>query len=315
MVEHLLRGFAPELAEHLEFASLRQLSANWTTPAEQRQGDDTWRVWYADACGRSVVVLVEFQSTVDRGMAARVASYKSMAYDRLRRQGEIDPDGRQRMLAVVIHAGPDRWTASGAAVGVLVSDAGEPLQQWDEYLCLDARRLPVEHLPDGNPTATVLAMEAARSVSEALDLLRSMATWLPEVMGTERAWKLMDAVAEWLLSTLPRRFPDAPSRKAMLRNWTGSNEEKRHMTTLPQRIAEWGDERQQAGWEEGRQAGREEARALLCRQATHKFDAATGQELDRRLRAVSNPERLSEVGAWIIECPTSTELLARVGLP
>ncbi len=87
------------------------------------------------------------------------------------------------------------------------------------------------------------------------------------------------------------------------------------MTTLPQRIAEWGDERQQAGWEEGRQAGQEEARALLCRLATHKFDAATGQELDRRLRAVSNPERLSEVGAWIIECPTSAELLARVGLP
>ncbi len=99
------------------------------------------------------------------------------------------------------------------------------------------------------------------------------------------------------------------------------------MTTLPQRIAEWGDERQQAGWEEGRQAGQEEAReeargevrkekrALLCHLATHKFDAATGQELDRRLRAVSNSERLSEVGAWITECPTSAELLARIGLP
>ena len=58
--------------------------------------------------------------------------------------------------------------------------------------------------------------------------------------------------------------------------------------------------------------GRAEERALLCRQAERKFDAATARRLAAALEDVADAGRLAEVGDWIIECGTAAELLARV---
>ena len=57
---------------------------------------------------------------------------------------------------------------------------------------------------------------------------------------------------------------------------------------------------------------RHEVRALLCRQAGRKFDAAAAEELAAALGGVTDPDRLARVGGWIIECATGSELLARV---
>ena len=58
--------------------------------------------------------------------------------------------------------------------------------------------------------------------------------------------------------------------------------------------------------------GRAEERALLCRQAERKFDAATARRLAAALEDVADAGRLAEVGDWIIECGTAADLLARV---
>ena len=58
--------------------------------------------------------------------------------------------------------------------------------------------------------------------------------------------------------------------------------------------------------------GRSEERALLCRLAARKFDAGAAQRLAAALAEVADPERLAEVGDWIIECRTEADLLARV---
>ena len=66
------------------------------------------------------------------------------------------------------------------------------------------------------------------------------------------------------------------------------------------------------GIERGRAEGLAEERALLCRQAARKFGAGTGERLTGLLDGLTDPERLAEVGEWIIECETGTELLGRV---
>ena len=66
------------------------------------------------------------------------------------------------------------------------------------------------------------------------------------------------------------------------------------------------------GRAQGVEQGRDEERALLCRQAARKFDAAAGEKLAAALAGVADPERLGRVGDWIIECATASELLARV---
>ena len=58
--------------------------------------------------------------------------------------------------------------------------------------------------------------------------------------------------------------------------------------------------------------GRAEGRALLCRLVARKFDDDVARRLAAVLAEVVDPERLAQVGDWIIECGTATELFARV---
>ena len=76
---------------------------------------------------------------------------------------------------------------------------------------------------------------------------------------------------------------------------------------LEEQVREW----TQQWFEEGREAGRAEERALLCRLTARKFDAATAERLSGVLNGLADPERLAEVGEWIIECETGAELLDR----
>ena len=90
---------------------------------------------------------------------------------------------------------------------------------------------------------------------------------------------------------------------------------------LAERVQEWIEEWLREGREQGLQQGREqgleqgraEERVLLCRQASRKFGAETGERLSGLLARLTDPDRLAEVGGWIIECGTGAELLDRTG--
>ena len=97
-----------------------------------------------------------------------------------------------------------------------------------------------------------------------------------------------------------------------------TQEEMRKM--LAEQAQEWQtrsrEKGRRAGLPVGRVEGREEAwaeqRTLLCRQAARKFDAAIVDRLAVRLVGIPEPERLAEVGEWLIECDHGEELLKRV---
>ena len=77
---------------------------------------------------------------------------------------------------------------------------------------------------------------------------------------------------------------------------------------LAETVREWTEP-----WvEQGIEKGRAEERALLCRQAARKFEAAAGEQLAVALADVTDPVRLAQVGEWIIECGTAVELFARL---
>ena len=89
---------------------------------------------------------------------------------------------------------------------------------------------------------------------------------------------------------------------------------------LAEQVQEWTEEWVEEGREQGIAQGREqgiaqgraEERALLCRQAERKFDAATARRLAATLEDVADPGRLTEVRDWIIDCGTGADLLARI---
>ena len=78
---------------------------------------------------------------------------------------------------------------------------------------------------------------------------------------------------------------------------------------LRESVNEW-----TAKWrEEGRIVGRVEGQAaVICRQTARKFGPETADRLAERLAEISDPERLGEVGEWLLEYDSGEELLDRV---
>ena len=67
------------------------------------------------------------------------------------------------------------------------------------------------------------------------------------------------------------------------------------------------------GMAHGRTEGLERERALLLRQARRRFGAAVSEALSELIKGVEDPDRLAEVGDWIVDCATGGELLKRAG--
>ena len=94
--------------------------------------------------------------------------------------------------------------------------------------------------------------------------------------------------------------------------------------TLVERVAEWPKQWLREGLEQGLEQGREQGleqgreqglaheRALLRRQAAARFGEDTAGRLSEALAQVADPERLAEVGEWLVRCDTGAELLAHV---
>ena len=109
MVRDLLAGFVSgeEVAE-LDLSTLERWPASQVGDTlRERHQDRVWRVRYRHRW-LYVLVLLEFQSTVDRTMAVRVLSYAALLYqDLLRTSAKPLP----AVLPIVLHHGPGRWSA------------------------------------------------------------------------------------------------------------------------------------------------------------------------------------------------------------
>ena len=112
--------------------------------------------------------------------------------------------------------------------------------------------------------------------------------------------------------------------------------------TLAERAAEWSNQWVRQGIEEGLERGLEKGleqglergieqglergitqgleqglaheRALLRRMAASRFGVDTAERLSAVIADTTNPERLAEVGEWLVRCETGHEFLARVAL-
>ena len=142
--------------------------------------DAVWRARYRDGSGRSLVVFLEFQSTVDTGMARRSLHTVGMAWERMRRAGTLDADRRLRSLFVVVHSGRLPWAAAGAADRVDVSAAGEVVSPTSApYVALDARRHPRDHLPTRNLVSVLFELNGIEAAADAAAPLVALGGWLP----------------------------------------------------------------------------------------------------------------------------------------
>ena len=305
MVEDLLRVLVTsDWLDEADFATLTKLSAEYVSDdLRRRYGDTVWRL----RVGRGwlhVLVLLEFQSRDDPDMALRILEYTALLYRELRRNEALAPDGlRPPVLPVVIYNGAPRWTAA-LEVTELVSPVGpslSPYQPSQRYLLLDERNVEEDDLPSRNLMKAVVGLEQSRSMADLLRVVVALQEWL----RYPRDGELMRAFAEWV-RRLGKRL--APAGAGELPP-AGTLEEVR--MTLEERVSQWPKEWLEQGLRKGVEQGLEHERALLCRQAASRFGADTSEPLSAALARISDPDRLSDIGDWLVRCDTGEEFLAR----
>ena len=310
MVEDLLRGFAArEWSGDLDFASLTPLPASFVSgDLRQRHGDLVWSVRFRDDRRLYVVLLLEFQSAVDRSMAVRMLTYTGLLYEKLIADGVLREHGAlPPVLPIVIYSGRRPWTAPVDVAKLIAPGGGRALrrhQPSERYFLLDERRAGGADLPSGNLVSSLVALRAAPD----RERVQAVLDGLIELLRGQDDEELEAAFREWVNQVLvPRHFrgsaSDPPPRLEEVR------------TMLTDNLAEWPAKLVEQGIEQGIEQGREEERALLCRQAARKFDAGAGRRLAAALAGVADADRLAEVGDLIIECGTATELFARLPGP
>ena len=263
-----------------------------------------------------LLLLLEFQSTVDRYMAVRVLSYTAQTFLKLIRGGQLAADGLlPPLLPVVIYSGSGRWSAPREA-SELVAEAGSglaPFQPRQRYLLLDQGAVDEDTLPSGNllsaqiglGRASVPGMSAALGRVEALlegpghaTLRRAFAEMARQLVGRSRA------------------ASSQPGLAAALRSLAQAGDLNAMASTLGENIDEYVEQRSESAFKQGieesleRELRRE--RAMLSRQAARKFDAETVARFAALLEGIDDPERFADIGEDLMDCATGAELLARV---
>ena len=254
------------------------------------------------------MLLLEFQSAVDRALAVRMLTYTGLLYEKLIGEGELRAHGAlPPVLPVVIYNGRGPWSAA-VEVADLIAPVEPALARHQpslRYFLLDEGRAERGGLPPGNLVSALIALEANRDRERLPALLDELIVLLREQDDEE----LTNAFAAWARQALVPR-----GRRAEVPESLQGLKEVRTMLaeTVREWAAPWVEKGREEGLEKGREEGLEQGRALLCRQAALKFDAAAGRRLAEALADVGDADRLAEVGGWIIECRTPAELFARL---
>ena len=202
MVRHLLTGFAPGgLAGELDLETLERWPDSHVSEELRRRYQD--RVWRVRRRGRGqwlyVLVLLEFQASVDRTMAVRILAYTGLLYEDLLLDGARDP--LPPVLPIVLYHGRKRWTAP-EEVAELCAPAGEllaPYQPSQRYFLLATRDYTEASLPVGrNLVSALIRLQTSRRPDEAEAAVVALDEWLsaPQSEGLRRAF------AEWIRRVL-----------------------------------------------------------------------------------------------------------------
>ena len=307
VVKDMLRGFMPpNLAGAFDFESLEQLSAQYVDDdMRQNRGDMVWRIRFRYGESEEwlyLLLLLEFQSTVDRNMALRVHAYTARMYTKMLR-GKMPEDGKlPPVLPIVIYNGRTPWSAPmdiEEMISVTGSDLA-PFQPRQRFFLVDVHRLKVEDLPPNNVLSARIRLEqgtAANPVLEEMD----------DALDREAESNLRRAIAEYVRVLVERSRHISPDVAARLKMLEETGDLKAMRSLLAERIDAVVDESHARGLA----TGLEQQREMLLRLTLRKFDAETTARLKTFLASIDDPERLAEIGDHVIDSSDGDELLFR----
>lgn len=294
MVRDLLLGFVhQDWLTQADLDSLETVKGSFITDdLREREDDIIWRLRWGDGW-LYIYLLIEFQSTIDRYMAVRIANYLTLLYQDLIAQGHLAAEGQlPSVLPIVLYNGESRWNAA-VELAELVAPAPGGLDAYrpsSRYLLLDEGAI----INDPSFPAEVRNLAAALFQ---LEHARDEATWLEvygclsELLKSQALDSLKRAFGRWIYKSFIRkkrpgiRLPDI-------------NDHHEVHAVLEQRVEQWNRELIEKGrlqgLEEGRQEGQQQGLRLgearvLARLLTQRF-GPTPDWVEQRLAQADEAE-------------------------
>lgn len=274
----------------------------------RRLCDAAWRVWFKNS-DRSVIFLVEFQSSGDPAMALRTLRYSETVYDAIRANPALrDPGGAVPLvLSYVVNTGAQRWTAETSVAGLVREDELPPsvvratagLGTTHRHAVVDLQSSEVRQLiPDDNILGWLAAME-----QDPWDSFPTVYEHLASQWAGAEHDSVREAFAAWTAERLRAAGVPAAETQIIFDQIIDLQEEM----DMGRTYTEWAEGHRQTGREQGLEQGR---RTMVVRQASRRFGTQTAKALAEMVRSMG-PEQLDQVGDAVVDCETGDELLAQ----
>ena len=320
-IRFLLRDAAAWI-ERIDFSTLEPMPTEMIDKAfRSRFTDRLWRVRFRAEDGTThwlhIIVMLEFQSTVDWFMALRMQSYAVRIYESM--WDGRTPTKKSRLppiVSVVVYSGRRPWPAA-RCVSDLVESGARPAEPpappvpnftGESFLLIDLQQLDLADLPKDNLVSLLARAYAVRDVEDVAPLVEDALRVMREGPRAE----LRAVFLSWFRELaeplgIDLEFLEDEEMIAKL------EEQGEVLLPVQERLKAQLDGIAARNLKEGREEGLAEGgRHLLRRMAARRFGADTARQLDPLLAATEDPERLSDVGTWITACATGKELLERV---
>ena len=318
--------------DELDLASLEDCSSEYLDAAHRKRlGDMAWRVHFrkgrAAGGGKpGLLVLVEFQSDVDRRMDERMREYSKMLLDQAAGSRPAGREGaRPWVLPIVVYNGSKPWMAAGRATDLtaLPSAAamrGLAFHQPQSYHLLaaggglTAGARPAQDWPSENRVSATVRLQAAATPQDLLPRLLQEFARFPGP-GNEAFRRALHAWARALWEHKTGGAAGFPAFEKLERTKGAI------MTTVAEAAWDRWDARVRAeafeqgierGVEQGVEQGLQRQRALLRRLVKLRFGTGVAEQAAQRLERIADANRLEEVGELILRCETGGELLTRM---
>jgi hypothetical protein len=260
LVRDLLLGCVREdWLQQADLSTLEAVKGSFITDdLREREDDIIWRLrWGGNWL--YVYLLIEFQSSIDRYMAVRIANYVTLLYQDLIAQRQLAADGRlPPVLPIVLYNSDPRWSAAVELAELIAPVPGglDAYRPSARYLLLDEGAIIAE--PSFPAEVRNLAAALFR-----LEHARDEATWLRvyerlvALLDSDALDSLKRAFGRWIYKSFIRkkrpgiRLPDIDDYHEV-------------HAMLEQRVEQWNRELIEKGRQEG------EVR-LLMRQMARRF--------------------------------------------
>jgi predicted transposase YdaD len=297
MIEALLKDFVnEEWVDQLDFSSLsRDNVVHITDDLRSRDDDVIWRI-YVNNTPIYIVCLLEFQSSVEKFMIARILTYTGLIYQDLiaqkdqliTRLGKLPP-----IFPLVFYTGSQPWNAPLRLKDCLVDNISGELGKYQpdmQYFVLDVGRLLLDSYPvkDDNLVVPLIALERVDVDSEAMPIISR----LTEMLKGSEFDSLRRAYLIYIKKTL--KF-DEICPEAEITSLQEVN------TMLAEKFERWKQEYKQEGLEEGREEARQSLLSVLdlvlksqgrtmAKEHRAKLSCASLNEIQTCISAVLNHE-------------------------